>query len=343
MPLKLRPPRPGKTPYYEIRGSHLGIKVEESTKTSNKKLALTLLKNKQHDIERGAVARPGEPTFGEAAERYITAGGDPTFLYDAEKDQVKPLLLHFADTPLSQINQMAIDDAAGVLYPSASIPTRNRQVYTPVSAVLKRAGFEFKVKRPKGWKGKRRTTWLRPEQAFAVFKACDQVKAPEPTKIELRILLRTLCYTGMRIEEALSGMQCQTTNLKEGTTFLANTKNGEPRLVYLPGMVIEELKALPNPIKGRVGRVFRFHQGGRLRDLLKEALAIAGVVVTERVAFHLFCHTWGTWMRMFGGLTTEDLLTTKRWVDPASAKVYDHVVVSDPAKKADLLPVEKVA
>jgi integrase len=335
MPLKLRAPRPGKTPYYEIRGSHLGVSVEQSTKTSNAKLALQLLKAKQRDIECGAVARPGEPTFAEAAERYMIAGGDNKFM--------APLLRHFTNTPLSRIDQAAIDDAAGRLYPNASMPTRNRQVYTPVSAVLKRAGFEFKVKRPKGWKGKRRTTWLRPEQAFAVFKACDQVKAPEPTKIELRILLRTLCYTGMRIEEALSGMQCQTTNLKEGTTFLANTKNGEPRLVYLPGMVIEELKALPNPIKGRVGRVFRFHQGGRLRDLLKEALAIAGVVVTERVAFHLFCHTWGTWMRMFGGLTTEDLLTTKRWVDPASAKVYDHVVVSDPAKKADLLPVERVA
>jgi integrase len=334
MPLKLRAPRPGKTPFYEIRGSHLGVSVEQSTKTSNAKLALQLLKAKQRDIECGAVARPGEPTFAEAAERYMIAGGDNKFM--------APLLRHFTNTPLSRIDQAAIDDAAGRLYPNASMPTRNRQVYTPVSAVLKRAGLEFKVKRPKGWRGQRRTTWLRPEQAFAVFKACDKVKAPENTKTELRVLLRLLCYTGMRIADAL-GLQCQNVDLAERTALVTKTKNGKPRLVHLPPVAAEELGLLPNPIKGRVGRVFRFHQGGRLRDLLKEALAIAGVVVTERVAFHLFCHTWGTWMRMFGGLDTYDLVDTGRWSDPASAAGYNHVVVSQNAKKADLLPTEKVA
>src|SRR6266705_214555 len=99
MPLYLRAQRAGKSPYYEIRGAHLGVKVEESTKTGVKKLALELLRKKREDIERGAVARPGEPTFGEAAERYMTAGGDATYLYDEAKDEVKPLLLHFARTP----------------------------------------------------------------------------------------------------------------------------------------------------------------------------------------------------------------------------------------------------
>jgi hypothetical protein len=46
-------------------------------------------------------------------------------------------------------------------------------------------------------------------------------------------------------------------------------------------------------------------------------------------------------MRQHGGLDTFDLLKTDRWADPDSADRYAHVVVSDMAKKADLLPVEK--
>jgi len=343
MPLYLRDPVPGKTPNYAIRGTYLGVTVDKGTGTPVKKLALEILKRKKLDIEQGHFVRPGETTFGQAADRYIIAGGDAKYLFDAgasEAEQIKPLLERFADVPLSKIDQAAIDDAAGALYPNAGSPTRNRQVYTVVSAVLKHAGVERKVRRPKGWQGRRRTAWLRPEQAAAVFAACD--KLPTRTshlRIEFRIFLRLLCYTGMRLGDAL-GLQCSNVDLKAKTALLPKTKNGLPRMVHLPPIVVQELKHLPVPIEGRVGKVFRFSAGSRLRERLDDVFKIAGVVIddSERVKFHIFCHTWGTWMRMFGGLTTEDLLTTKRWTDPESAKVYDHMVVSDPAKKADLLP-----
>jgi hypothetical protein len=66
----------------------------------------------------------------------------------------------------------------------------------------------------------------------------------------------------------------------------------------------------------------------------------AGVTLPHRVGFHVFSHTWATWMRMYGGLDTYDLLKTDRWSDPDSADRYAHVVVSDQSRKADLLPVE---
>ncbi len=343
MPLYLRAPRPGRSPNYELRGTHLDVAVSESTFTPDKKLAQAILKQKKRDIECGYFVRPGETTFGQAADRYLIAGGDAKYLFDAgarEGEQIKPLLAHFADTPLSKIDQAAIDDAAGVLYPDSGSPTRNRQVYTVVSAVLKRAGVERKVVRPKGWKGRRRTAWLRPEQAAAVFEACN--KLPTRTshlRIEFRIFLRLLCYTGMRLSDALA-LQCGNVDLKRATALLPVTKNGLPRMVHLPPIVVQELAHLPKPIEGRVGRVFGFSAGSRLRDRLADVFKIAGVVIddSERVKFHIFCHTWGTWMRMFGGLSQDDLLTTKRWTDPESLKVYDHMIVSDPAKKADTLP-----
>jgi hypothetical protein len=89
-------------------------------------------------------------------------------------------------------------------------------------------------------------------------------------------------------------------------------------------------------------RLFRFHISGRLRAKLKASLALAGVVLPRRQAgFHVFCHTWGTWMRRYGKLDTFDLVDTKRWKDPASARRYAHTEPGEVARRADLLPVEK--
>jgi len=75
------------------------------------------------------------------------------------------------DKPLTEIDQISIDNAASALYPNAPAITTNRQFYTPVSAVLKRAGIEREIKRPKGWRGSKATEWLEPEQAFPLIDA----------------------------------------------------------------------------------------------------------------------------------------------------------------------------
>lgn len=331
MPLRLRPPRTGKTPYYTIRGTYLGVYVEQSAGTGNRALADQLRKAKERDIERGAVARPGEPTFAEAAINYMTAGGERRFL--------APLITHFGTTALTAINQAEIDRAAAALYPDADAATRNRQVYTPMSATLKRAGIDSKIKRPIGWRGQRRTHWLTAKQAFAIFRAARKINAPKRTKIEFRILLILLCYTGMRLGEAL-WIECKDIDIKQQTALVPSTKNGKPRLVYLPQVVITDLIKHPLGLD-REGRLFRFHNGGRLRGLLKMTLQAAGVALPVRLAFHVFRHTWATWMRQHGGLDTYDLVRTDAWADPASANRYAHVVLSEYSRRAELLPVER--
>lgn len=331
MPLKLRPPRPGKTPYYTIRGTHLGIYIEESAGTSRRDLADKLRRRKEADIEAGRVAAPGELMFPEAAINYMEAGGERQFL--------APLIRHFDGMPVKSIDQPMIDRAAAAIYPNATAATRNRQVYTPVSAVLKRAGIERKIKRPIGWRGRKLTHWLTPAQAVQVFAVTRKLKAPSRTKRTFRALLITLCYTGMRLGDAL-GLDCGAVDLTAQTALLPVTKNGRPRLVYLPRIVVQALRGLPDGLV-RSGRVFFFHDGGRLRDFFDETMKLAGIELPRRVAFHVFCHTWGTWMRQHGGLDTYDLLKTDRWSDPDSADRYAHVVVNDIAKRADLLPVPR--
>jgi len=329
MPLKLIPPSPKRrTPNYSVRGTHLGCYIDRSLGTSEKNLAKKLLRELEKDIERGAVTGKGAVGFASAANAYMKAGGENKYL--------SPLIAHFKHTPLIDIEQTAIDNAAAEIYPNASPATLNRQVYTPISAVLKRAGIERKIKRPIGWRGNRMTHWLTAEQAFSIFDAVAKIKATERTKLYFRALLILYCYTGMRLSDAL-GMKAGNVDLEAKTALLYTTKNGKPRLVYLPDVVVDALRTLP--MGEPDSRVFPFHKSSRLYTWLKLTCESAGVVLPPRVSFHVFCHTWATWMRQHGGLDTYDLIKTDRWADAESANRYSHVVVNDIAKRAELLPV----
>ncbi len=278
-------------------------------------------------------AAPAGPTFLAAAMDYLDAGGDDRFL--GHFDPVKKvwsagLISHFGDKTLAEITQQDIDRAAVALYPQAGAPTRNRQVYTPMSAVMKHAGIDMKLRRPKGWRGSSRVDWLQPEQAFRLFSAAD---AKDP---EFGAFLRLLCYTGMRLGEALS-LTCDKVTLHEAFAYVAQTKNDDPRGVHLPPIVITALANHPRRMDRGKARVFRFRKCGRLYTWLAEVKAAAGPDM-EFCTFHTFRHTWATWMRRYAGLDTRGLVGTGAWRDEKSAARYEHVVVSEESRKADLLP-----
>jgi integrase len=369
MPLKLRDPVPGKTPNYHIRGTHRGVYVERTAGTPDKKDALRELQIIKRAIERGdypprsgagqATVTPSEPTFADAALAYLKADGDPTYISPII-DLTGPYALR--DRKLPDIDQIAIDNAADALYPDGTPQTKNRQFYTPVSAILKRAGVDKKIKRPKGWRGSKSTSWLKPDQAFRLLAETDKI---EP---EFGLLCRMLCYTGMRISEALA-IKLGEIDIEQQTIYLPKTKNNEARSVYLTAEIVSALRAqpprparprrdgperLPNGLAGRSrdgagvafldrgndARLFRFHSGGKLRKMLATAMLRAGLRFPRRQGgFHIFCHTYGTWMSNYGQLDTFGLTRTERWRDPRSADRYRHTAVSEEARRADLLPV----
>jgi integrase len=268
------------------------------------------------------------------------------------------------DKLLSDIDQIAIDNAASALYPNAPATTTNRQFYTPVSAVLKRAGIEREVKRPKGWRGSKATEWLEPEQAFPLIDAAYEV---EP---EFGLFCLTLLYTGMRLSDPIKS-RLRDLKLGEGLLYVPDTKNGDPRPVHLPPVLVQAFRDQPprtgRPRKadgeplanGAAGqsrrsagvpfldrdpdeKLFRFHIGGRLRKMLALAMKNAGLKFPRRQGgFHLFCHTYGTWMTRYGELDTYGLTRTGRWKDPDSADRYNHTIASPEAQRADLLPGAK--
>lgn len=309
------------TPYFWARGSYLGVHVCRTTKALTKPLARKVVKQWENEIERGCFSPEGRRTFVEAAVSYLQAGG--------EKRTVAKLIERFKDKYLDEIDQAAIDAAAAELHENPA--TRNREVYSPISAILKHSGADFRIKRPLGSRGKSISEWLKPEEAARLF---DQARRIDR---EFAALLVFLCYTGCRLSEALN-LQCADVDLTNGEAFVRHTKNGSPRRVYLPAPVVAELGNHPRGI-GRAQKVFRWSKCGRLYLLLAECARRAGVNLPPRSAFHLFRHTYATWMRRFAGADTKSLVATGAWKSEQSASRYAHTVVSEEARLADRLPV----
>jgi len=249
MPLKLVRPRSGKSPNWTIRGTYLHIYVDKSCGTHQRSVARAILKDLKGRIERGEYpphgpeAQPNAPTFLTAAVTYLEAGRRPRY--------VARLIRHFGETPLTEIDQAAIDKAAVALHPAATPATRNCGVYTPVAAILHHAGVDIKLRRPKGAKGRVVTDYLTPADAFAIISAAETV---DP---ELALLLKFLLYTGVRLGEALA-LSWDTVSLEERSARILRSKNEDPRELLLRDDLCE---ALRGHAKAN-GRVFRFHQGG---------------------------------------------------------------------------------
>jgi integrase len=251
-----------------------------------------------------------------------------------ERQYVEAICLKWPTKLAADIDQVAIDTLATELYPNAPASTRNRQVYTPVSAILKHVGIDKKIKRPKGWRGNKRTFWLQPEPTFRLLAAASEL---EP---EFGILCTLLNYTGLRISEALDELTCEGIEIAREFAYIGDTKTEEPRGVYLPPIVVAALANHPRGLARR-GRLFRFHDGGRLRDMLKTACKRADILLPRRTAFHVFRHNYGTWMRLYGGLDALGLLRLGAWADIDSVDRYSHSEATAEARQAIKLPTPK--
>lgn len=88
---------------------------------------------REHELLQESIhGDPAVRTLAEAALSYMAAGG--------ERQHVDPLLVHFGEkTLIASIGQAEIEAAALKLYPGAAPATQNRNVYTPMSAILHHA------------------------------------------------------------------------------------------------------------------------------------------------------------------------------------------------------------
>lgn len=320
MPYKLIPPDPARRQAnFRVRGTEFGQYLDRSAGTGDRREAQRILTEWREQAKQGMFQADRGPTFASAAMSYMQGGGD--------RQRLPPLLKHFGETPLARIGQAEIDQAAVELFPHQTNATRNRSVYTPVSAVMRHVGHAIVLRRPKGAYGDSRVHWLKPDEAKALLTAARSVDA------RFGAFCTFLLYTGCRLGEA-TRLRPADLHLAEGFAYVRKTKNGAPRPVHLPPNVIRAMANLPTyPVT-----VFGLTNQRRPDDMLVEAFRRAGVPKPPGVAFHIFRHTFGAYMRRYAGLDTTGLVATGAWKSRTAASVYEHAVTSEEARKADTLP-----
>lgn len=325
MPLKLK--RRHGSPNFYIRGTVRGVSVDESTGLADEAAAEAFRAKREWEIISGQITgRRATATFLEAAVSYMETGRESRF--------IDPLLGHFGTRSLDTIDLAAIEDAARKLYPGRSAATHNRQVFTPVSAIIRHAAARGRaelrlIKRPRQPKG--RVRWLRPDDAERLIAACAD---------HLRPLVVFLFYTGARMGEALS-LEWQDVDLGRAHANLLDTKNGEDRGIPLAPRVVAELA---NMRGDRTGRVFRTDLGrpyaerdgggGHIKTAFRGACRRAGI---ENFTPHDCRHTWATWYYA----EHRDLIGLKRlggWKSERMVLRYAHINVADLAGSVAALP-----
>jgi integrase len=331
MPIRLV--RRPKSPHWVMRGTLRGIRLEESTGTDDKRAADEIRAKREAEILAESIyGRSATVTFASAALSYLKAGGNKRFL--------EPIIKHFATTLLVKIDQDAIDRGARKLYPDAADSTRNRQFYTPVSAVITHAAKRkwcapLLLQRPKP--SKPRTVWLSLAQTNALIDACGK---------HLRPLVIFLIYTGARAGEAL-WLDWSNLDLSRAHVIFPKTKNGDARGVPLHSRLVAALANLEH----REGEVFRrpdgfpyerpdadddtdTSAGARIKTAFRGACARAGI---EDFTPHGCRHTWATWHYQ----SNRDIAALMRlggWKTHSQVWRYVHTNVDEHKHTIDRLP-----
>lgn len=328
MPLKLTK-RHG-SPYWYIRGSLRGRRLDESTGVSDRKTAEEILARRSTQvldisIHGDAAAR----TFAEAALSYLEGGGERTHL--------EPIIKLLGRRKLAAIGQAEIEEAAKKLCPKGSPATVNRQIYTPTVAVLHHAARKKwcskpVIARPKQPQG--RVRWITHDEAERLIDAA----APH-----IKPLVIFLLATGARLSEALyldwSDVDLSRAHVTFRPTEIRGIKNDEARGVPLHSRAVEALEGL----KHKKGAVFRRPDGkpyeeregggGQIKTAWNGMLRRAKI--TDFTP-HDCRHTWATWHYM-ANRDMRALMELGGWKSPEMVVRYAHVNTSHLAPTIDAM------
>lgn len=304
---------------FYIRGTVAGQSIFESTRLHDRRAATAILQRRTAELIDNAARGGPALTFAQAALNYMETGGEVRFL--------GRIIRHLGpDTLLDSISNATIGEAARALYPSASPATINRQLITPISAVVNMAADENLTPRRKfrRVKGDRiRTRWITPEEAERLLNAAQP---------HIRPILLTLIGSGARVSEALT-MQAPFWYPATGQIWIPDTKNGRPRMVSLPGRAADGLRSADLPETGAIFRtpkgreyVVTGESGGQIASAFRKACNAAGL--GRDVTPHTLRHTWATWYysqtRDFGGL-----LDLGGWQKADMAQRYRKIAPAD--------------
>jgi integrase len=320
------------SPHYYLRGTVRGQSIFETTGTNDQVAADAIRIKRENELLQRSVFGPAATvTFAEAATSYLEDGaGEARFLgkYDQETGEWSLLIGHFFTTPIAKIGQAEIDTAAQQLYPTAKAATRKRQVYIPMSAVLRHAAR-------KGWGAPPMLKHPKVKKSETRYSSVDRLNKLLPyCSAKLRRLVVFLPYTGARISECLRVDWERDIDLFRRTVTLRRTKNGKPRTVHLADPVLIELTKVLEA--DRKGQVFKWKKRGAVYKPLKRACEKAGVdyLPTHQQGRH----TFAAWLRIDGKRDLVGLKADGGWDSIQSVMRYEHLVPGESADAVNRLP-----
>ncbi|AGS81037.1 integrase [Caulobacter phage Cr30] len=173
-------------------------------------------------------------TFHEAAISYVEHGGEERYL--------RKLIEHFGNQDVSKITPMAVRNSVKIIFPNSSPATHNRQVITPMRAVLYHAhemGWRMPAKIKSFYAPKTKLTIPANRKWLETF--IDQCDKDELPHLAACVLFMNL--TGARVSEAVNFLG-KHINLRERKAILIKTKTDFNSIRYLPDHLVERLRDL---------------------------------------------------------------------------------------------------
>jgi len=284
-----------KSPFWIIRGSVGGRRVEKSTGTIDRNRAEVIRIKLESELLDRSIHGPGyTATFARAVNMYLDLGKDDRF--------IKPLLNYFGKRKLSEINPSSVHEAARNLYPHASHATLNPQVIAPMSAIINYASKNGGLCPPITiQRFKEKTPIRRSVSSDWIDRVMEQIEHLP----HLRALVLFCALTGTRISDALK-LRWSDMDLSNGQViFRAGKPDHNERVALAPALVVI-LANLPY----RSDPVFKYASRWSTYQTLKRACKRAKV---DYHAWHaLGRHTFARWL-LDRGCSLKDLQLAGRW------------------------------
>jgi len=242
-----------------IDGSVDGKRVRESTRTSVRKDAEEIAAKREREVHIEKVyGTEAVLTFGAATGYYLDAGKSDRY--------IAPIFAKWEHRKVKDIKPGNAHDLARKLYPNAGPATMNRQVLSPVQAIINHSAKRglcspIRIERFKVPKAQRRVGSMEWLEAF--------MKQASP---HLGALAQFMAMTGARISEA-TRLDWKDVNLQAGYAVLRETKNGDDRQAHLPEPLLVTLANLEH----RKGKVFLYKSRQSVQTAWNTAEMNAGI------------------------------------------------------------------
>lgn len=302
----LKPVKRKGTPFYVARGTIDGRRIERSTGTTVHAIAKQRCIEFLKDFEPEKPVEAGPYKFEEAVRDYMDQGGQTRYL--------PKLVDYFANVTCDEITNKVLNDAALSLYPNAAPATINRQLLTPMGAIINLAAdsrlcLPLKVRRRK--EPPPRDLFMTPDEAERLIEATHGVRNKH-----FPALVTFLIGQGCRVGETLQINAARDVDLENGFVTLRadTTKGGYTRRVTLIPRVRAALSTLDTI--GRDGALFHTDKGepyrtagdhgGQIAQAFGSCVQAAGLSL--KITPHICRHTWATWFYA----QTRDPLRLKR-------------------------------